>query len=74
MPRSTGRWRWCCWTRTPTPGTSTTGERYFHGTPFRRAVEEGLLLPERSLLAGMRGSLYSERGDLDSDARRSGSS
>jgi agmatinase len=34
------------------------GERYFHGTPFRRAVEEGLLLPERSLMAGMRGSLY----------------
>jgi agmatinase len=34
------------------------GERYFHGTPFRRAVEEGLLQPERSLLAGMRGSLY----------------
>ena len=28
------------------------GERYFHGTPFRRAVEEGLLRPERSLLAG----------------------
>jgi agmatinase len=40
------------------------GERYFHGTPFRRAVEEGLLLPERSLLAGMRGPLY-EPGDLD---------
>jgi agmatinase len=39
------------------------GERYFHGTPFRRAVEEGLLLPERSLLAGMRGPLYS-RSDL----------
>jgi agmatinase len=36
------------------------GERLFHGTPFRRAVEEGLLLPERSLLAGMRGSLYAE--------------
>jgi agmatinase len=35
------------------------GERYFHGTPFRRAVEEGLLRPERSLLAGMRGPLYS---------------
>jgi len=34
------------------------GERYFHGTPFRRACEEGLLAPERSLLAGMRGSLY----------------
>jgi agmatinase len=40
------------------------GERYFHGTPFRRAVEEGLLAPERSLLAGMRGPLYSP-GDLD---------
>ncbi len=36
------------------------GERYFHGTPFRRAVEEGLLLPEQSVLAGMRGSLYGE--------------
>ncbi len=34
------------------------GERYFHGTPFRRAVEEGLIAPERSVLAGMRGSLY----------------
>jgi agmatinase len=40
------------------------GERYFHGTPFRRAVEEGLLLPEHSLLAGMRGSLYAPE-DLD---------
>jgi agmatinase len=36
------------------------GERYFHGTVFRRAAEEGLVAPERSLLAGMRGSLYSE--------------
>jgi agmatinase len=34
------------------------GERYFHGTPFRRAVEEGLLDPARSVLAGMRGPLY----------------
>jgi agmatinase len=34
------------------------GERYFHGTPFRRAVEEGLLDPGRSVLAGMRGPLY----------------
>jgi len=34
------------------------GERYFHGTPFRRAVEEGILDPTRSLLAGMRGPLY----------------
>jgi agmatinase len=36
------------------------GERLFHGTPFRRAVEEGLLQPERSLLAGMRGPVYAE--------------
>ena len=43
------------------------GERYFHGTPFRRAVEEGLLSPERSLLAGMRGPLY---GSADLDAAR----
>jgi agmatinase len=40
------------------------GERYFHGTPFRRAVEEGIVLPERSLLAGMRGPVYSA-GDLE---------
>ncbi|CAN5803042.1 agmatinase [soil metagenome] len=46
------------------------GERYFHGSPFRRAVEEGLLLPERSLLAGMRGPLYGPE-DLD-DAREMG--
>ncbi len=40
------------------------GERYFHGTPFRRAMEEGLLDPHRSLLAGMRGPLYAA-ADLD---------
>jgi agmatinase len=36
------------------------GEKYFHGTPFKRALEEGLVAPERSLLAGIRGSLYAE--------------
>lgn len=40
------------------------GERYFHGTPFRRALEEGLIDPYKSVLAGMRGGLYSAR-DLD---------
>jgi agmatinase len=35
------------------------GEKYFHGTPFRRAVEEGVVDPSRSLMAGMRGPLYS---------------
>jgi agmatinase len=34
------------------------GERIFHGTVFRRAVEEGVLDPSRSVLAGMRGPLY----------------
>lgn len=34
------------------------GERYFHGTPFRRAMEEGLIDPKRSLFAGMRGPLH----------------
>jgi agmatinase len=40
------------------------GERYFHGTPFRRALEEGLVDPSRCLFAGMRGPLYS-RADVD---------
>jgi agmatinase len=40
------------------------GERYFHGTPFKRALEEGLIDASRSLLAGMRGSLYAA-SDLD---------
>lgn len=40
------------------------GERYFHGTPFKRALEEGLIDPRRSLLAGMRGPLYAA-SDLD---------
>jgi agmatinase len=34
------------------------GEKIFHGTPFRRAVEEGVLDAHRSVLAGMRGPLY----------------
>ena len=40
------------------------GRPYNHGTVFRRAVEEGLLVPERSIQVGMRGSLY-EEGDLE---------
>ena len=34
------------------------GRPYNHGTLFRRALEEGLIDPARSLQAGMRGSLY----------------
>ena len=37
------------------------GQKYFHGTPFRRAVEEGLIDPQRSIMAGMRGSTYDDR-------------
>jgi agmatinase len=40
------------------------GERYFHGTVIRRAVDEGVLDPSRSLIGGLRGSLYDAR-DLD---------
>ena len=40
------------------------GERHTHGTPFRRAVEEGLLRPESSIQIGMRGSIY-DRGDWE---------
>ncbi len=46
------------------------GEKHTHGTPFRRAVEEGLLLPERSIQVGMRGSIY-DAGDWE-DARKLG--
>ena len=46
------------------------GEKHTHGTPFRRAVEEGLLLPERSIQVGMRGSLF-DAGDWN-DARELG--
>ncbi len=35
------------------------GERVTHGTIFRRAAEEGIIEPARSLQIGLRGSLYS---------------
>ena len=34
------------------------GQRYTHGTPFRRAVEEGLLDPSRVCMIGIRGTAY----------------
>ncbi|MEE8275860.1 MAG: agmatinase [Alphaproteobacteria bacterium] len=40
------------------------GSRYTHGTPFRRAIEEGLLDPERVIQIGIRGSLH-EADELD---------
>lgn len=49
-----------------------TWDTYFdapltHGTPFRRAAEEGLFQPGRSAHVGVRGSLYDPK-DLDDDA------
>jgi len=32
--------------------------KYTHGTPFRRAIEEGVLDPKRTIQIGIRGSLY----------------
>jgi agmatinase len=34
------------------------GVKHFHGTMFRRAVEEGIVDPSRSIQAGMRGSVH----------------
>lgn len=43
------------------------GAPYTHGTPFRRAAEEGLFLDHASMHIGIRGPLYS-REDLKRDA------
>ena len=42
------------------------GAPYTHGTPFRRAAEEGLFVSDRSAHVGIRGSLYAKT-DLSSD-------
>jgi len=34
------------------------GSKFFHGTPFRRALEEGLVDPHRMIQVGIRGPLY----------------
>ena len=43
------------------------GAPYTHGTPFRRAAEEGLFVPHKSAHVGIRGSLYGT-DDLSDDA------
>ena len=40
------------------------GTKFTHGTPFRRAVEEGLLDPKRVVQIGIRGTAY-DTEDLD---------
>src|SRR5690606_21940909 len=44
------------------------GAEYTHGTPFRRAVEEGLLDTEALAHVGIRGPLYGKK-DLEDDRR-----
>lgn len=42
------------------------GKPYYHGSPFRRAVEENIILPANSIQVGMRGSVYSKDAYDDS--------
>jgi agmatinase len=42
------------------------GKPYYHGSPFRRAVEEDIILPENSIQVGMRGPVYSKDAYHDS--------
>lgn len=41
---------------------SEMNTRYSHGTPFRRAIEHGLLDPKRTIMIGIRGAANSEEG------------
>jgi len=43
------------------------GAKYVHGTPFRRAHEEGLLISDRSVHVGIRSSVY-DANDFNMDA------
>src|SRR3989442_1538217 len=36
------------------------GGKYFHGTPFRRAIEEGIIEGRRFIQVGIRGPMYGE--------------
>ncbi len=36
------------------------GSKFTHGTPFRRAIEEGVLDPKRTVQIGIRGALYND--------------
>lgn len=42
------------------------GESLWHGSPFRRAAEEGLLDPTRCLHVGLRGGVY-DKSELEED-------
>lgn len=51
-------------------GDKRFGRKYTHGTPFRRAIEEELILVDHSIQVGMRGSIYSR--DSLNNARKLG--
>ena len=40
------------------------GGKYFHGSPFRRAIEERLIDPSRYVQVGIRGPMYGENEDF----------
>ena len=40
------------------------GGKYFHGSPFRRAIEERLIDPTRYVQVGIRGPMYGEAEDF----------
>jgi agmatinase len=44
------------------------GSKLTHGTMFRRAIEEGVLDPHRSVQIGLRGSLYSAGDEAENHA------
>lgn len=39
------------------------GNKYSHGTGFRRAIEEGLIDPHKTIQIGLRGALYADAMD-----------
>ena len=45
------------------------GKKYTHGTPFSRAYDEGLLIPEKVIQIGMRGTYYGEHSLRESTDR-----
>lgn len=40
------------------------GGKYFHGSPFRRAIEEGIITPAAYVQIGIRGPMYGEDEDF----------
>jgi agmatinase len=45
------------------------GGKYFHGSPFRRAIEERLIDPTKYVQIGIRGPMYGEADDFDYQRR-----